>query len=85
MFPVACHAGAVIAGGVDGTTVGSGVLIDRADVGEATADGPKLGLVEAAGDGDDDEADGLAQPSRMTAESSDGAKIPDIRDLPTAR
>jgi len=41
----------------------------------ASADGPTAGLVEATGDSGGVSAGGLAQPTRMTADSSNGVKI----------
>ncbi|MCJ7709964.1 MAG: hypothetical protein MUQ32_03955, partial [Chloroflexi bacterium] len=46
IFPVACHAAGVVAGGVEGTADEAGVFVGFE---EASADGPGLGLVEAGG------------------------------------
>jgi len=49
MSVVVCHTDGVVAGGVDGAVADAGASVGR---GERWADGPGLGLVDAAGDGE---------------------------------
>jgi hypothetical protein len=72
-----------VADAVESAPVGPGVPDDEVGFGEVPADGSRFGLVEANGDDGDDEADELAQPTRRTAHSSDGARILSIRGVST--
>jgi hypothetical protein len=74
IFPVACHAAALVAGGADRRAPDPGAPDARVGVAEASADGAGLGLLETTSDGDG-ESDGSASADDGEGEGEDVAAV----------